>query len=139
MFSFLAVPAYNRRAIWARSVGSRREVSAIRLISFLIVSFTLVVVVVVVERIWYESLRSVSDSEIDRVRIEMRSSGREILESSGFSFIRSGFDSLSRHDDRDESGSSVALGVSSDHDIAKVIVHEVKKSVMLLAIREDLE
>jgi hypothetical protein len=139
MFSFLAVLAYNRRAIWARSNKSRREVSTIRLINFLIVSFTLVVVVVVVERIWYESLRSVSDSEINRVRIEMRSFEREILEFSRFSLIRSEFDFLSRYNDRDESESSVALSVSSDHDIAKVIVHEVKKNVMLLTICENLE
>jgi hypothetical protein len=69
----------------------------------------------------------------------MRSSEREILEFSRFSLIRSEFDSLSRHDDRDESESSVALNVSSDHDIAKIIVHEVKKNVMLLTIRENLE
>jgi hypothetical protein len=69
----------------------------------------------------------------------MRSSEREILEFSRFSLIRSEFDSLSRHNDRDKSESSVALSVSSDHDIAKIIVHEVKKSVMLLTIRENLE
>jgi hypothetical protein len=69
----------------------------------------------------------------------MRSSEREILEFSRFSLIRSEFDSLSRHNDRDESESSVVLSVSSDHDIAKIIVHEVKKSVMLLTIRKNLE
>jgi hypothetical protein len=69
----------------------------------------------------------------------MRNSEREILEFSRFSLIRSEFDSLSRHDDRDESEFSVALSVSSDHDIAKIIVHEVKKNVMLLTIRENLE
>jgi hypothetical protein len=69
----------------------------------------------------------------------MRSSEREILEFSKFSFIRSEFDSLSRHDDRDENESNVVLSVSSDHDIAKIIVHEVKKNVMLLTIRENLE
>jgi hypothetical protein len=68
----------------------------------------------------------------------MRSSGREVLGFSRFSLIRSEFDSFSRHDDRDESGSSVALSVSPDHGIAKVIVHEVKEGVMLLTIREDL-
>jgi hypothetical protein len=138
MFFFLAILAYNRETIWARSIKSRREVSTIRLISFLIVSFTLVIVVVV-ERIWYESLRSVSDSEINRVRIEMKSFEREILEFSRFSLIRFEFDSFSRHDDRDENESSVVLSVSSDHDIAKIIVHEVKKNVILLTIRENLE
>jgi hypothetical protein len=69
----------------------------------------------------------------------MRSSEREILEFSKFSLIRSEFDSLSRHDDRDENESNVVLNVSSDHDIAKIIVHEVKKNVMLLTIRENLE
>jgi hypothetical protein len=138
MFSFFAISAYYREMIWARSIESHREVSTIRLINFLIVSFT-IVVVVVIERIWYESLRSVSDSEINRMRIEMRSSEREILEFSRFSLIRSEFDSLSSHDDRDENESNVALNVSSDHDIAKIIVHEVKKNVMLLTIRENLE
>jgi hypothetical protein len=138
MFFFLAVSAYNRKTIWARSIESRREVSTIKLINFLIVSFTLVVVVII-ERIWYENLRSVSDSEINRIRIEMRSSEHEILEFSRFSFIRFKFDSLSRHNDRDESESSVVLSVSFDHDIAKIIVHEVKKSVMLLTIRENLK
>jgi hypothetical protein len=69
----------------------------------------------------------------------MRNPEREILKFSRFSLIRSEFDSLSRHDDRDESESSVALSVSSDHNIAKIIVHEVKKNVMLLTIRENLE
>jgi hypothetical protein len=69
----------------------------------------------------------------------MRSSEREILEFSRFSLIRFEFDSFSRHDDRDESESNVALNVSSDHDIAKIIVHEMKKNVMLLTIRENLE
>jgi hypothetical protein len=69
----------------------------------------------------------------------MRSSEREILEFSRFSLIQSEFDSLNRHDDRDESESNVALSISSDHDIAKIIVHEVKKNVMLLTIRENLE
>jgi hypothetical protein len=69
----------------------------------------------------------------------MRNSEREILEFSRFSLIRSEFDSLSRHDNRDESESNVALSVSSDHDIAKIIVHEVKKNIMLLTIRENLE
>jgi hypothetical protein len=69
----------------------------------------------------------------------MKSSEREILEFSRFSLIRSKFDSLSRHDDRDESESNVVLSFSSDHDIAKIIVHEVKKNVMLLTIRENLE
>jgi hypothetical protein len=69
----------------------------------------------------------------------MKSLEREILEFSRFSFIRSEFDSLSRHDDRDESESNVALNVSSDHDIAKIIVHEVKKNVILLMICENLE
>jgi hypothetical protein len=69
----------------------------------------------------------------------MRSSEREILEFSRFLFIRFKFDSLSRHNDRDESESNFALSVSSDHDIAKIIVHEVKKNVMLLTIRENLE
>jgi hypothetical protein len=84
-------------------------------------------------------LRSVSDLEINRIRIEMKSSEREILEFSRFSLIRSEFDFLSRHNDRDESESSVILNVSSDHDIAKIIVHEVKKNVILLTIRENLE
>jgi hypothetical protein len=139
MFSFLAILAYNQETIWARSNESRREVSTIKLINFLIVSFTLVVVVVIVERIWYESLRSVSDSEINRIRIEMKNSKREILEFSRFSFIRFEFDSLSRYNNRDESESSVALSVNSDHDIAKIIVHEVKKNIMLLTICENLE
>jgi hypothetical protein len=69
----------------------------------------------------------------------MRNSEREILEFSRFSLIRSEFDFLSRHDDRDESEFNVVLSVSSDHDIAKIIVHEVKKNVMLLTIRENLE
>jgi hypothetical protein len=69
----------------------------------------------------------------------MRSLEREILEFSRFSFIRFKFDSLSRHDDRDESEFSVALNVSFDHDIAKIIVHEMKKNVMLVTIRENLE
>jgi hypothetical protein len=69
----------------------------------------------------------------------MRNSKREILEFSRFSLIRSEFDSLSRHDDRDESESNIALSVNSDHDIAKIIVHEVKKNIMLLTIRENLE
>jgi hypothetical protein len=69
----------------------------------------------------------------------MRNSKREILEFSRFSFIRSEFDSLSRYNDRDESESNVVLSVSSDHDIAKIIVHEVKKNVMFLTIRENLE
>jgi hypothetical protein len=69
----------------------------------------------------------------------MRSSEYKILEFSRFSLIRFEFDFLSRHDDRDESESNVILNVSSDHDIAKIIVHEVKKNVMLLTIRENLE
>jgi hypothetical protein len=69
----------------------------------------------------------------------MRSSEREILKFSRFSLIRSEFDSFSRHNDRDESESNVALNFSSDHDIAKIIVHEVKKNVMFLTIRENLE
>jgi hypothetical protein len=69
----------------------------------------------------------------------MKSSEREILEFSRFSLIRFEFDSLSRHDDRDESESSVVLNFNSDHDIAKIIVHKVKKNVMLLTIRENLE
>jgi hypothetical protein len=69
----------------------------------------------------------------------MKNFEREILEFSRFSFIRSEFDFLSRYDDRDESESNVVLNVSFDHDIAKIIMHEVKKSVMLLTIREDLE
>jgi hypothetical protein len=69
----------------------------------------------------------------------MKSSEREILEFSRFSLIRSEFDSFSHHDDRDESEFSVVLNVNSDHDIAKIIVHEVKKNVMLLTIRENLE
>jgi hypothetical protein len=138
MFSFLAISTYNRETIWARLIESRREVSTIRLISFLIISFSLVIVVVI-ERIWYESLRSVSDFKINKIKIEMRNSEREILEFSRFSFIRSEFDSLSRHDDRDESESNIALSVNSDHDIAKIIVHEMKKNVMLLTIRENLE
>jgi hypothetical protein len=84
-------------------------------------------------------LRSISDSKINKIRIEMRSFEREILEFSRFSFIRSEFNFLSRHDDRDESESNVVLSVSSDHDIAKIIVHEVKKSVMLLTICKNLE
>jgi hypothetical protein len=100
MFFFLAVSAYNRETIWTRSIESRREVSTIKLINFLIVSFTLVIIVVV-ERIWYKSLRSVSNSEINRIRIEIKNFEREILEFSRFSLIRFEFDSLSRHDDRD--------------------------------------
>jgi hypothetical protein len=69
----------------------------------------------------------------------MRSSEREIFEFSRFSFIRFEFDSLSRHVNRDESESNVALSVDSDHDIAKIIMHEIKKNVMLLTIRENLE
>jgi hypothetical protein len=69
----------------------------------------------------------------------MRNSEREILEFSRFSLIRSEFDFLSRHNDRDESEFSVVLSVNSDHDIAKIIVHEVKKNVMLLMIRENLK
>jgi hypothetical protein len=69
----------------------------------------------------------------------MRSSEREILEFSRFSLIRFELDSLNRHDDRDESESNVVLSVSSDYDIAKIIVHEEKKNVMLLTIRENLE
>jgi hypothetical protein len=82
-------------------------------------------------------LRSISDSEINRIR--MRSFEREILEFSRFSLIRSELDSFSRHNDRDESESHVALSVSSDHDIAKIIVHKMKKNVMLLTIRENLK
>jgi hypothetical protein len=84
-------------------------------------------------------LRSVNDSEINRIKIEMRSSEREILEFSRFSLIRFEFDSLSRHNDRDENEFNVVLNVSFNHDIAKIIVHEVKKNVMLLTIRENLE
>jgi hypothetical protein len=65
----------------------------------------------------------------------MRNFEHEILEFSRFSLIRSEFDSLSRHDNHDESESNVALNVNSDHDIAKIIMHEVKKNVMLLTIR----
>jgi hypothetical protein len=138
IFFFLAVSAYNREAIWARWIKSHREVSTIKLINFLIVSFTLVVVVVV-ERIQYENLWSVSDFKINRIRIEMRSSEREIFKFSRFSFIRSEFDFFSRHDNRDENEFNVVLNVSSNHDIAKIIVHEMKKNVMFLTIRENLE
>jgi hypothetical protein len=69
----------------------------------------------------------------------MKSSEHEILEFSRFSFIRFKFDSFSRHNDRDENEFNVALNISSDHDIAKIIVHRVKKNVMFLIIREDLE
>jgi hypothetical protein len=68
-------------------------------------------------------LRSISDSEINKVRIEMKSLEREILEFSRFLLIRFEFDFLNRHDDRDESESNVVLNVNSDHDIAKIIVH----------------
>jgi hypothetical protein len=73
------------------------------------------------------------------MKIEIKSFEHEILEFSRFSLIRSELNSLSRHDDRDESEFSVVLSVNSDHDIAKIIVHEMKKNVMLLAIRENLE
>jgi succinate dehydrogenase flavin-adding protein (antitoxin of CptAB toxin-antitoxin module) len=69
----------------------------------------------------------------------MKSSEREILEFSRFSFIRFEFDSLSRYNDRDKNEFNVILNVSSDHDIAKIIVHKIKKSVMLLTICENLE
>jgi hypothetical protein len=69
----------------------------------------------------------------------MKSFKREILEFSRFSLIRFDFDSLSRHDDRDKNESNVVLNVSFNYDIAKIIVHEVKKNVMLLTIRENLE
>jgi hypothetical protein len=69
----------------------------------------------------------------------MRSSEREIFEFSRFSFIQSEFDFFNRHNDRDESEFNVTLNVSSDHDIAKIIVHEVKKNVILLTIRKNLE
>jgi hypothetical protein len=84
-------------------------------------------------------LRNVSDLEINRIRIEMKNFEREILEFSRFSLIRFKFDFFSRHNDRDESESNVVLSVSSDHDIAKIIVHEMKKNVVLLTIRENLE
>jgi hypothetical protein len=84
-------------------------------------------------------LRSVSDSEINRVRIEMRNSEREILEFSSFSLIRFEFDFFSRHNNRDENEFNVVLNVNSDHDIAKIIMHKMKKSVMFLMIRKNLE
>jgi hypothetical protein len=69
----------------------------------------------------------------------MKSSEREILEFSRFLFIRFKFDFLSRYDNRDESEFNVVLNVNSDHEIAKIIVHEMKKNVILLTIRENLE
>jgi hypothetical protein len=69
----------------------------------------------------------------------MRNLEREILEFSRFSLIRFKFNFLSRHDNHDESKSNVVLSVNSNHDIAKIIVHEMKKNVILLTIRENFK
>jgi hypothetical protein len=68
----------------------------------------------------------------------MKSFEHDILEFSRFSLIRFEFDSLNRYNDRDESEFNIVLSVTFNHDIAKIIVHEMKKNFMLLMIRENL-